>query len=268
MIPAARQQKILRWLMQEGHLSTNELETRLNVSPMTIWRDLKILEESGMLRRVRGGIEYVHTEAELNSEAAPLMHLPQKQSLPLALVNPHKLAIGRYVADEIISASDDIILEGGTTVAAMIPFIDKPDITMLTNGLNTLAFAQISSSIETVMCCGGVLNQNTYCFIGPHAERFFYSYHVDKVFVSAHTYIPGEGFFDLSPLYDSMKRTICSRARTTILLLDSNKFGLAGLVRVLELDEVDLMVTDWEAPPQIINEIRAAGVEVRVAPKY
>jgi DeoR/GlpR family transcriptional regulator of sugar metabolism len=192
---------------------------------------------------------------------------PQHNGLHTPITDPHKQAIGRYVAQEIIAPGDDIILEGGTTVASMIPFIDKPNITLLTNGLNTLALAQVSGTIETVLCCGGVLNQNTQCFIGPRAEKFFYSYLVDKVFVSAHGYISKEGFFDLNPLYDSMKKTICSRAQMTILLLDSKKFTRTGLAKVLDFNEVHIMVTDWDAPNEIVEEIRSAGVDIRIVPK-
>ena len=138
---------------------------------------------------------------------------------------------------------------------------------MLTNGLNTLALAQVSGTIETVLCCGGVLNQVTQTFIGPNAERFFYSYHVDKVFISAYGYSSGEGFSDPNPLYDSMKKTICSRGRVTIMLFDSSKFGRTGLTKVFETSEVDIMVTDWDAPADMVDEIRALGVDVRVVPK-
>lgn len=266
MIPAARQQKILNWLVQEGHLSTSDLQKRLNVSPMTVWRDLKILEESGVVKRVRGGVEMVGSEVVTDLGQKDL-HFSQSQTLPKPISDSRREAIGRYVAREFISPGDDIILEGGTTVAGIIPFIEAPNVTMLTNGLNTLALAQAASTIETVMCCGGVLNQVTQTFIGPRAERFFYSYHVDKVFISAYGYISGEGFIDPNPLYDSMKKTICSRARLTIMLLDSSKFGRTGLTRVFETSDVNIMVTDWEAPLDMVQEIRSQGVDIRVVPR-
>ena len=266
MIPAARQHKILSWLMQSGHLSTNDLRLRLNVSPMTIWRDLNILEEGGFVRRVRGGVEYVSPDVNPDPKSSAF-NFPKQSGYPQPIVDPHKEAIGRYVAQEILSPGDDIILEGGTTVASMIPFIDQPNITLLTNGLNTLTLAQAAGTIETVLCCGGVLNQNTQCFIGPRAERFFYSYLADKVFVSASGYISNEGFFDPNPLYDSMKKTICSRARTTILLLDSGKFERSGLAKVLDFNEIHLMVTDWDAPQGIVEQVRSQGVDLRVVPK-
>lgn len=266
MIPAARQQKIINWLMQEGHLSTADLQKRLDVSPMTIWRDLKILEDSGVARRVRGGVEYTASESSRTFDGN-LVNITPNQTLPKPITDPHHEAIGRYVARELIKPGDDIILEGGTTVASTIPFIDAPNITMLTNGLNTLALAQVSGTIETVLCCGGVLNQVTQSFIGPSAERFFYSYHVDKVFISAYGYVGGEGFMDPNPLYDSMKKTICSRGRLTIMLLDSSKFGRTGLTRVFDTTDVHIMVTDWEAPQDVVDEIRVSGVDVRIAPK-
>lgn len=266
MLPAARQQKILGWLIQERHLSTADLQKRLNISPMTVWRDLKILAEGGLVQRVHGGVEFVHQEIGDTGDGAAVAIL-STQGLPKPIVDVRKQAIGCFAAREILKPGDDIILEGGTSVASIIPYIDQPNITMLTNGLNTLALAQVTGTIENVLFCGGLLNQNNECFIGPQAERFFYSYHVDKVFVSAYAYIAGDGFFDPNPLYDSMKRTLCSRSQKTILLLDSNKLARTGFTKVLDFNDVDIMVTDWEAPAEIVEEIRSEGVDVRVAPK-
>ena len=122
MIPAARQQKIINWLMQEGHLSSSDLQKRLDVSPMTIWRDLKILEDGGVVKRVRGGVEYQGSEDSQKLEPY-LVNYSHGQTLPKPITDPHREAIGRYVARELIWPGDDIILEGGTTVSSLIPFV-------------------------------------------------------------------------------------------------------------------------------------------------
>lgn len=264
MVQAARHQKILHWLMQEGYISTADLVSRLNASPMTIWRDLKELEENGLLKRVHGGAEYIpiHNDKNMFDKVSVL---PDVVSLPTESQDPRKMAIGKYTARILIDDGDTIILEGGSTVTNIIPFIERTDITGLTNGLNSLIMAQISSTIDVLLCCGGVLNQRTRTFIGPKAEKFFQDYQVNKVFVSAYGHIPEEGFFDPTPLYDSMKRTMCSRADQTILLLDSQKLYRRGLAKVLEYQDIDIMVTDSDAPAHILRQLKSVGIEVHVA---
>jgi DeoR/GlpR family transcriptional regulator of sugar metabolism len=75
----------------------------------------------------------------------------------LELQDPRRIVLGKYIAKEIIRSGDDLILEGGSTVATVIPYIDASNITVITNGLNTLALAQVYDTVQTVLCCGGVL---------------------------------------------------------------------------------------------------------------
>jgi DeoR/GlpR family transcriptional regulator of sugar metabolism len=251
--------------MQEGYISTSELVNRLEASPMTIWRDLKELEQNGLLKRVRGGAEYlpINDESGLLDKIATISDL---LPLPTESSDPRKMAIGKYAARELIQDGDTIILEGGSTVTSIVPFIEAADITALTNGLNSLIMAQLSTTIEVLLCCGGVLNQRTRTFIGPKAEAFFLDYQVNKVFVSVYGHIPEDGFYDPTPLYDSMKRSMCSRADKTILLLDSQKLFRHGLTKVLDYGEVDILVTDSDAPSHFVRQFRTAGIDVHVAP--
>jgi DeoR/GlpR family transcriptional regulator of sugar metabolism len=127
-----------------------------------------------------------------------------------------------------------------------------------------MALAQVHKTVQTVLCCGGVLNQPNAIFIGPQAENFFLSYRVDRTFISASGVTIKDGFVDPSPIYDSMKRVMCRSARQRIVMMDSRKIGRTALSRVMGLNEVDILVTNDDADPRIIEAIRAQGVDVRL----
>lgn len=266
MIPAARQNQILSWLEKEGYIATTDLVNRLQVSQMTVWRDLQELEANGYLRRVYGGAEFVQQRTDpppvKPRELHELHHIPIPDTFKL----PRKAQIGRHAARELIQDQNAVILEGGSTVANLVPHIEATEVTALTNGLYTVLIGQVYATVTNMLCCGGVLNQETKSFIGPRAEAFFRNYQVDRAFISAYGYIPGEGFYDPTPLYDSMKRTICSRANQIIMLLESVKINRQALTHVLKEDEVDLMVTDADIPGDVLAAIRDQGLEVHIAP--
>ena len=265
MIPAARQKQILDWLKEEGYIATTDLVNRLDVSQMTVWRDLQELESRGALRRVYGGAEFTHRDGRESRSAAQLSPALKDIPFPDTFKIQRKAVIGKYAAQTLIDDGESVIMEGGSTVANLIPHVTARGITVLTNGLYTLLLCQTQGTVPNVLCCGGVLNQETRTFIGPRAEAFFNHYRVDKVFISAYGYIPGEGYFDPTPLYDSMKRTICSRARQTIMLLESVKLNRRALTHVLDDREVDLLITDAGISKEDLAEIRAQGVQVRIA---
>jgi DeoR/GlpR family transcriptional regulator of sugar metabolism len=157
-----------------------------------------------------------------------------------------------------------LILEGGSTVACVIPYLQADNLTIITNGLNTLALAQVHDTVQTVLCCGGVLNQPNAIFIGPQAENFFHSYRVDRALISASGLTLKDGLVDPSPIYDSMKRVMCRSARQRIAMLDSTKIGRPALSRVMGLTEIDMLITNYDADPDTVNALVDKGVDVRL----
>lgn len=254
-----RHNKILEWLQEEQAISAITLSERLGVSNMTIWRDLKLLEQQGLLRRVRGGAASVAHETQESS-------LHESFQLNPAVYSPTKTRIGRYAAHFLVEENDNIILEGGTTVSSMVPYIDQPNITILTNGLNTMLLAAPLIGSMRVLCCGGVLSEYADSFVGPQAEAFFSEFRVNKVFLSASGVTLEDEFTDPEPLYAPLKHAMRRSAEKTIVLVDSTKFGKRTLNQVLRFSEVDILVTDGGAPQDMLDAIAAQGIEVHIAP--
>ena len=258
MLKEQRRQYILDQLNNAKALSINQVSQELNVSYMTIWRDLTDLESLGLLQRVRGGA--VLAKQDPDHESIPFLNFDPSQDPNSA----KKIAIGQYAAKQLVENGDNITIEAGTTASAMAPFLTNKDLTVLTNGLvATLALASRLPHI-TVMCSGGILIE-TGAFIGPQAQEFFSHFRVNKAFFGAQGLTLEDGFTDPTPLYSDLKTVMKASAEKIIVLLDSSKLGHRSLIQVLRLENVHILVTDESADPFMLEEIRSRGIDVRVA---
>ena len=264
MLPLDRQNQVLQWLHQTGFLTNYEIAKRFNVSQMTVWRDIRALEEQGLVKRIHGGLSLPDWKLGDEQILDSTVHGDNIFRFPAGLSDPRRLALGKYVAMEIIKQGDNLILEGGSTVACIIPYLEAPEVTAITNGLFTLTLAQMYNTVQTILCCGGVLNQPNAIFIGPQAENFFLSYRVDMAIVSAYGLTLNQGLVDPTPIYDSMKRVMCRCANKRLVMLDSTKIGKTALSRVMGLSEIDILVTNHDADPKIISALIERGIDVRL----
>lgn len=253
-----RHSKIVDLIHQEQTLSISELSQRLNVSSMTIWRDLVDLEQGGLIRRVRGGASWPSSPEDANSTSASAWpNLPGERT-------ELKSNIGMYAAQELVKDGDNIIIEAGTTASSMFPFLHQSNLTVLFNGLWGAFQAVQRAQTMTLICSGGVLIE-TGAFIGPQAEEFFSKYRTHKAFLGAQGVSLEDGFTDPTPLYSQLKCAMVRSAEQVIVLVDSSKFGIRSLIQILSFQDVDIVVTDAAAPVEILDGLRQKGIDVRIA---
>jgi DeoR/GlpR family transcriptional regulator of sugar metabolism len=240
---------------RQGSISVEQIGEEFGVSSMTVWRDLRAIELQANIRRVRGGAVVTgHDDLEPKFAAKRLVNASQKRS------------IAKYAADQFVQDGMILLLEGGTTIACMVPFLKQSGLTILTNGLNILVEASKRVPGLTVMSCGGLLRDTSHTFVGPEAQKFFANYRADICFLSATGLTHDDGITDPNPLEIEVKRTMAARARRRILLLDSDKFAVHSLANVMPLDEINVLVTDSKAPEPTLIWLRRHGIEVHVAP--
>lgn len=252
MLTEDRRRAISEMVRSRGSISSRELSAVFDVSPMTIYRDLKSLETEREVHRVRGGAVRVPDSEE------PLF------TTKTAVNRRQKEAIARYAATEFVAEGDVLILEAGTTVASMVRFLPSTISALAINGLDALIEARKLVPDVTVMGCGGVLRSPSFTFVGPEAEEFFRSISADTAFLSATGLTLAGGITDPNPLEIEVKRAMAASARRTILLLDSSKLGRSSLRPILSFNEIDALVTDEGAPRKMLEELRSRGVAVHV----
>jgi len=255
MLISERRKKIVEIVNAEENISNKELSNRLNVSEMTLWRDLKELESQGLIRRVRGGV----SKEKISIIREPQFDVKQK------IHSQEKLAIARYAAENFVTDGDIIILEGGTTVASMVQFLNYEDLTILTNGFKTIVEALPLLCDLSLMSCGGILRDTSHTLVGPQAEAFFDEFQAHTFFVSGSGLSIENGLTDPNLLEIQVKRAMWHSSEKTVLLMDSSKFGSSSLSTILLLESIDILVTDQGAPQEMLDRLRELGMDLHIA---
>lgn len=251
-----RREKLMAHLERHGQVTSEDLAGMFGVSPMTIWRDLVALEESGRLRRVRGGAVPIDRRADVEPPYVSKQVVSQDR----------KEAIARYAAEHFVRDGEIIFMEAGTTVSAMAKYLRQfRRLTAIGNGLGTMnELARLLPDV-TVYCCGGMLREVAWTFVGPQAEAYFRQVNAHTCFLGA-TGVTLDGITDVSPLEIQVKRAMAASADRLVVLMDSTKFGVKSFSKLLDLGEVDALVTDDRVDPALISQLRAAGVQLHIAP--
>lgn len=254
MIAIERQKKILQMLDKKGAASISYLKKTINVSDMTLWRDLEKLRKQGMIDRVYGGVIKI-ADITSGNELSYEKKIPEHQA--------DKEKIARYAAKEFVEDGDVICLEGGTTVAGLVRFLNNMHPTILTNSIKVVLETGNFSGINTI-CSGGVFRHISGTFVGPSAQKFFEEHHFNKLFISATGLNLKAGLTDPNPLEIQVKRAMIKPDVKVIGLIDSSKFESMSAFTVAKIKELDVLVTDSHAPADVVEQIRSSGVDVRI----
>ncbi|HBQ60673.1 MAG TPA: transcriptional regulator, partial [Balneolaceae bacterium] len=107
MTVTERHEKILQELKENGKVSVQELSNELDVSEVTIRKDLRVLEDKGLLFRTHGGA----TQSNPYTSDRPVSEKEKIQA-------EEKNAIANE-AIKLIGDNDSIILASGTTILAV-----------------------------------------------------------------------------------------------------------------------------------------------------
>ena len=245
ILPDERRRLIAGRVNERGAVNSKDLAALFDVSYMTILRDIKALEQEGRVRAVRGGA------IRLKDGLAAEPYFMAKRNLN----QEKKQAIAALAAKSYVSDNDIIILEAGTTVAAMVKHLSQRNITIMTNGLEVIKEAAASLPTITLISSGGILRDVSYTFVGPQAVQFFQEVRANTLFLSATGLTLPDGITDPNPLETEVKRAMAASVERVVLLLDSTKFGVRSLSPVLPLDRIQVLITNEDMPEIYRNEL-------------
>jgi DeoR/GlpR family transcriptional regulator of sugar metabolism len=255
-MPTEQRRRLIADLVtREGSVSTEALAARFDVSAMTIWRDLTALGQEGKVEQVRGGA--------LRLDVAPEVEPTYFRKQPLRW--QEKESIARYAAHTFVENGDIIILEAGTTVAAMVKYLAQENLTLISNGMDTLNETMPLLHRMTVIGCGGMVRAPALTFVGPQAEQFFRQIRARTLFLGASGLAFPEGITDPNPLEIQVKQAMAASAERVVLMLDSSKFGVRSLATIVPLERIAVVVTDAAAPEESVARLRNMGIDVHLA---
>ncbi len=234
MAQKERLARIRHTIKQEKKVSVAELSNEHAVTEETIRRDLEKLENEGLITRTFGG-------AVLNMEKITenIDYLRRAQTNREA-----KVIIGQLAAEEI-SAQMTIGADASSTVMEAIAFLqDRSDVTVLTNSVKIIR--ELDQASINIISTGGIVNRKTFSMQGNIVRRVLNDYYVEVVLISCKALEIDGGVFDSNDEEAELKKALISRGQKVILLVDHTKLNKVAFVKVLDLDQLDMVITDQE----------------------
>jgi len=247
-----RHQLILDLLNQEKHIEVSDLCISLNVSAVTIRKDLKLLEEKGLLFRTHGG-------ASLKNPYANDRSVIEKEKISIT----EKSDIAQTAA-ELILDNDSILIASGTTLQALAKAINPDNVLMVvTSSLNIAMELSIHKNIR-VLQLGGFVRQSSFSVTGDHAVQILENVSCSKLFIGVDGIDLEYGLTTSNLEEAALNQKMLASANKLIVLADSSKFGKRSFAKICPLSRVDLLITDSGVSPQMLKKIEEKGVTVKI----
>jgi DeoR family fructose operon transcriptional repressor len=255
MYAEERQHAIATLVTERGRVAVTAVAEQFGVTTETVRRDLALLEQAGMLRRVHGG-------------AVPAGALTLVET-GLGERHGHRTEQKRKIAaaalDLLPGLDGSMILDGGSTTAALADVLPSDRrLYVATNSVPIAARLSASAGI-TLHVLGGRVRGITQTAVGEPTIRSLDDLRTDVVFLGTNGISPGHGFSTPDEAEAATKRAMARAAQRVIVLADSSKLGREHLVRFAAVEDVDALVTDAEADPGVVTELEQMGIEVVVA---
>jgi DeoR/GlpR family transcriptional regulator of sugar metabolism len=251
LLPKLRRILILKEINEKGNISIEKIVNDYDISKMTAWRDLKILEDEGQVQKVYGGAVVT------SRNGAPEPFFEQKSP------SPQKIAIARYAAKNLVHDNETIFLDGGTTPMEMIPFLSQKDLTIITNSLNSLISA--SQNFEfNVIGIGGTVRTISQTCVGDLAVDLVKNFNANSVFLSGIGLTVEHGLTEPDQLEISVKKAMCQQSLKKIVLVEATKIERISSAQILPVSQVTVLVTDERASPDFVQKMKDLGVDVRI----
>jgi DeoR/GlpR family transcriptional regulator of sugar metabolism len=250
-----RQSRILDYINESKRVSVNDLVSHFHVSPSTIRNDLAILKKNGEIYRTHGGamaLSLPKVGLETNTDERMARNLSKKESIA-------------KVASEQIDDGDTIALLAGTTIFSLAKcLVDKKNLTIVVNDLQ-VAYWLNEHTDHRLFIVGGFVRKGFHCMnFDPSMINFI---NVDKIFLSCTAFSVEKGAMVPDLNLAMMERCILERAEKVFLLCDSSKFGEVSFMKVIGVEDIDVLITDSDLSKLHRDSIEAIErLELMIAP--
>ena len=248
-----RQAVLLKELQALGSCDVNQLAKQLNVSPITIRRDLAELQERGYIERFFGGarVKVDTTEDEEIYMESTTQFLPEKQ------------AIAKKAA-ELIEDGDIIFINSSSTALFIYPYIKNKSVCIITNNAKSLSM-QRSPEVELILT-GGEVNGNKQALIGQVALDTINHITASKCIFGVSGISSRGGITSRVIQETSINHAMLSRCTgAKIIVADHTKIGMEHNFFSGEASEVTHLITGSRAPAAELEKLRRLNIEIILA---
>jgi DeoR/GlpR family transcriptional regulator of sugar metabolism len=249
MKSGARREGIVERLRREGRVEVRALAAEFDTSEVTVRRDLDVLGDNGVLRRVRGGATSL---------------LMRGAELPFAMraieAGDAKERIARTVAG-LVRDGEAVVVDSGTTGLAVARVLAARRVTVMPLSLPAAAALSVSPTV-TLLLPGGTARFGEGSLVGPMTEANLAGLRFDTAILTCCGLSASSGVTAHDLQDAAVKRAAIAAASRTVLAADGTKFARTALAVVCPAARVDVLVTDTAAPEAAVAKLREADVEV------
>ena len=247
-----RHQYILERLKKEGSVKVLDLCQALNVSSVTIRKDLQLLEDKALLFRTHGG-------GTLSNPYTADRPVNEKEKIR----SGEKLSIGEMAAG-LVQPNDCIIIASGTTVLSLARSLQpRGNLTVITAALNVALELIHHPEIEVIQL-GGLLRKSSSSVTGTYAEKILDDFSCSKLFLGVDGIDEEFGLTTTNMMEAQLNRKMIQAAQKTIVLADSSKFGKRGFGKICGLEDIEQVITDRNISDHMVETLKGIGIEVTI----
>lgn len=226
-----RQREIMARLRGGRTVSVAALATELAVSDETIRRELRALEDHGVILREHGGARMT----------APVHEGPLHQRMEENADAKVRIA---YAAAELVEDGAIVFIDSGTTSCFIARHLaERRSLTVITNSL------QVASDLgginnNRLFLAGGQMDYDYRAFSDHVAQDYVRGFSPHLAILSVGGISLERGLMDFHPGEAEMSRIAYATSKRVLLAADSSKFGRYALIQTAALTDVDILVTD------------------------
>jgi DeoR family transcriptional regulator, aga operon transcriptional repressor len=250
MLIDERRQHILELIQKQGRVLVGELSRGLQISQITIRKDLDYLQAKGLIQRSHGGALRIQSSALVD----PTLQEKQKQNFP----EKKRIAAA---AIKLVDEGQCILLDSGTTTTVIAQSLKQfKQLTVITNAVNIAA--ELAGTDFEVILVGGTLRKNSFSLVGPLAEDNLEEMHADILFLGVDGFDMEVGITTPNFLESRVNRAMVKAARQVVAVCDSSKFSRRSLSRIVPPGAIHHVITDRNLPHEIAEALRAQSIKV------
>ncbi|HEY5271250.1 MAG TPA: DeoR/GlpR family DNA-binding transcription regulator [Anaerolineales bacterium] len=249
LYPTERRQQILAQLNKNVRASVSELSQMFGVSEVTIRADLQMLAAQDLIMRTHGGAVLVPRVPELSLTLRRQQQVDEKERIGAA-------------AAEFVANGDAVFLDASSTALALAHALrQQRDLTILTHSL-VVAQSMLDAPGVSLVMTGGTLQRETVSLMGTDGLVVLSKYNIKTGFFGAHGLSFPEGLTDVSPGEAEVKRAVVAMCRQVVALIDATKWGRVGPASFARPEELNVIITDAQAPAELVEQARTLGTRV------
>jgi DeoR family glycerol-3-phosphate regulon repressor len=249
-----RHKQILQLVQNQGFVTIEFLARHFSVTPQTIRRDIKILSDSGQLHRYHGGTGRITSTENVAYNQRKVICLQEKQR------------IAHMVASQVPNHASLFINIGTTTEEIAKELVHHQRLRIITNNLNVASILSANENFEVIVA-GGLVRHRDCGIIGEATIDFIHRFKVDYGIIGISGIDLDGTLLDFDYREVRAARAIIENSRKVYLAADHTKFGRNAMVRLGNIDEIDVLFTDRQPPSSLVEIMANMDVRHYVAPK-